>query len=95
MFVDCPDELSTFDGKQADSKEEAEAAENEENKSEDDQVLHQPSGFVEPRNGVGDGYPNGELEQLRHKLEKAVAEKESIVQNYQVVVYDFLDWFFS
>ncbi|KAJ1392882.1 hypothetical protein SESBI_35467 [Sesbania bispinosa] len=84
MFVDCPDELTTFDGRQ--KEEEGAAIENEGDidKSEENQVMHQQqSHFVELSNGEGDGYPTGELEQLRLSLEKAVAEKESIVKEYQ------------
>ncbi|KAJ1422658.1 hypothetical protein SESBI_12848 [Sesbania bispinosa] len=84
MFVDCPDELTTFDGRQ--KEEEGAATENEGDidKSEENQVMHQQqSHFVELSNGEGDGYPTGELEQLRLSLEKAVAEKESIVKEYQ------------
>lgn len=80
MFVDCPDELITFDGKQ--KEEEAVAAENEDDKPEENQVLHrQQSHLVELGNGVGgDGSPTGQLEQLR----LTVAEKESVVKEYQV-----------
>lgn len=75
MFVDCPDELITFDGKQ--KEEEAVAADENE---EEIQILHQQqSHFGELDNGVA-----GELEQLRVKLENAVAEKESVVNEYQV-----------
>ncbi|AES72106.1 TGN-related, localized SYP41-interacting protein, putative [Medicago truncatula] len=74
MFVDCPDELITFDGKQ--KEEEAVAADENE---EESQILHQQqSHFGELDNGVA-----GELEQLRVKLENAVAEKESVVNEYQ------------
>lgn len=74
MFVDCPDELITFDGKQ--KEEEAVASENE----EESQILHQqPSHFVGLDNGAVE-----ELEQLRVKLENAVAEKESVANEYQV-----------
>ncbi|KAJ1388317.1 hypothetical protein SESBI_39228 [Sesbania bispinosa] len=84
MFVDCPDELTTFAGRQ--KEEEGAATENEGDidKSEENQVMHQQqSHFVELNNGEGDGYPTGELEQLRLSLEKAVAEKERIVKEYQ------------
>ncbi|XP_027336630.1 myosin-10 isoform X2 [Abrus precatorius] len=75
MFVDCPDELTTFDGRQ--KEEEVAAVENEDDKLEENQVMHQQQNhFVELGNGVGDGYSQGQLE-------KAVAEKESIVQEYQ------------
>lgn len=76
MFVDCPDELITFDGKQKEEEEAVAADENE----EESQILHQQqSHFVELNNGAA-----GELEQLRVKLENAVAEKESVVNEYQV-----------
>ncbi|XP_061369987.1 trans-Golgi network-localized SYP41-interacting protein 1 isoform X2 [Gastrolobium bilobum] len=84
MFVDCPDELTTFDGRQ--KEEEATVAGNEDEKLEENEVLHQQqSQFVELGNGVGDDYPTGQLEveQLRHTLEKAVAEKESVLHEYQ------------
>ncbi|KAK7306206.1 hypothetical protein VNO77_44132 [Canavalia gladiata] len=75
MFVDCPDELTTFDGRH--KEEEIAAAENENDKSDDNQVMHQQqSHFVESGNGVGDGYSPGQLE-------KAVADNGSIVQEYQ------------
>lgn len=79
MFVDCPDELITFDGRQ---KEEAEAMENEDYKEEEEnKVLHpKESPFVELENGAA----AGQLEQLRLTLEKAVAEKESCLKEYQV-----------
>ncbi|WJX39594.1 hypothetical protein P8452_27117 [Trifolium repens] len=77
MFVDAPDELITFDAKQ--KEEEAVGAENEEEKEGESQILNQQqSQFVELDNGVA-----GEVEQLRLKLENAVAEKESIVEEYQ------------
>ncbi|CAJ2667976.1 unnamed protein product [Trifolium pratense] len=78
MFVDCPDELITFDGKL--KEEEAVAAENEDEKEEgESQILNQQqSQFVGLDNGVV-----GEVEQLRLKLENAVAEKDSVVEEYQ------------
>ncbi|KAK2443517.1 myosin-11 [Trifolium repens] len=77
MFVDAPDELITFDAKQ--KEEEAVGAENEEEKEGENQILNQQqSQFVELDNGVA-----GEVEQLRLKLENAVAEKESVVEEYQ------------
>ncbi|KAK2389373.1 myosin-11 [Trifolium repens] len=77
MFVDAPDELITFDAKQ--KEEEAVGAENEEEKEGESQILNQQqSQFVELDNGVA-----GEVEQLRLKLENAVAEKESVVEEYQ------------
>ena len=87
MFVDCPDELSTMDSKQSDnSKGEGVAGNDEE--EEVNQVVHQQRHFVELGNGVGgDGHSAGEVEELRRKMEKAVAEKESIVQGYQVCVF--------
>ncbi|CAI8598131.1 unnamed protein product [Vicia faba] len=69
MFEDCPDELITFDGRI--KEEEAVATENEDGKEEGSRIL-------EFDNGVA-----GELEQLRFKLENAVAEKESVVEEYQ------------
>ncbi|GAU16676.1 hypothetical protein TSUD_326260 [Trifolium subterraneum] len=82
MFVDCPDELITFDGKQ--KEEEAVAAENEDEKEGESQILNQQqSQFVDlVDNGVV-----GEAEQLRLKLENAVAEKESVVVEYQDRVF--------
>jgi hypothetical protein len=78
MFVDAPDELITFDAKQ--KEEEAVGAENEEEKEGESQILNQQqSQFVELDNGVA-----GEVEQLRLKLENVVAEKESVVEEYQV-----------
>ncbi|TKY47720.1 restin-like [Spatholobus suberectus] len=75
MFVDCPDELTTFDGRQ--KEEEVAAVENEDDRAEENQVMHQQhSHFVELGNGVGDAYSPGQLE-------KAVADKEIIVQEYQ------------
>ncbi|WJX33533.1 hypothetical protein P8452_21731 [Trifolium repens] len=77
MFVDAPDELITFDAKQ--KEEEAVGAENEEEKEGESQILNQQqSQFVELDNGVA-----GEVEQLRLKLENVVAEKESVVEEYQ------------
>ncbi|KAF1864379.1 hypothetical protein Lal_00022037 [Lupinus albus] len=73
------DVKSTEDNMFVDASDEVENEENEENKVEgDDQVMHH-------LDGVGDGfaYFNGELEQLRLALEKVIAEKESIVQEYQ------------
>lgn len=78
MFEDCPDELNSFDGRI--KEEEAIATENEDEKEEESQILHQQeSRFVEFDNGTA-----RELEQLRVKLENAVAEKESVVEEYQV-----------
>ncbi|KAI4343352.1 hypothetical protein L6164_010713 [Bauhinia variegata] len=82
MFVDCPDELSTLDVRQTDSKEEAEAGETEE-KLEEDQALQQQSHFIEQANGVGGGSPTHQPEQLRHMLANTVSEKESIAREYQ------------
>ncbi|OIW14647.1 hypothetical protein TanjilG_32989 [Lupinus angustifolius] len=73
------DVKSTEDNLFVDASDEVENEENEEAKVEgDDEVMHQLE-------GVGDGFTffNGELEQLRLMLEKVVAEKESIVQEYQ------------
>lgn len=76
MFVDCPDELTIFDGRQ--KEEEVAAAEIEDDGSEENEILHQQqSHFVESGNGMGGAYSP-------IQLEKAVAEKESIVQEYQV-----------
>ncbi|XP_058787045.1 trans-Golgi network-localized SYP41-interacting protein 1 [Vicia villosa] len=70
MFEDCPDELNSFDGRQ--KEEEAVDTENGDEKEEESQILHiQQSGAA------------GELEQLRIKFENAVAEKESVVEEYQ------------
>ncbi|KAI5406214.1 trans-Golgi network-localized SYP41-interacting protein 1 isoform X3 [Lathyrus oleraceus] len=77
MFEDCPDELITLDGRI--KEEEAVADEHEDEKEEESPILHQQeSRFVEFDNGAA-----GELEQLRIKLENAVAEKESVVEEYQ------------
>lgn len=78
MFEDCPDELITLDGRI--KEEEAVADEHEDEKEEESPILHQQeSRFVEFDNGAA-----GELEQLRIKLDNAVAEKESVVEEYQV-----------
>ncbi|KAL5075881.1 hypothetical protein RYX36_014865 [Vicia faba] len=69
MFEDCPDELITLDGRI--KEEEAVATENEDGMEEGSRIL-------EFDNGVA-----GELGQLRIKLENAVAEKESVVEEYQ------------
>lgn len=76
MFVDCPDELSTFDGRQR--EEDAAAVENEDDRSEENEVMQQQqSHFDKLGNGVGDAYSSGQLE-------KVVAEKECILKEYQV-----------
>lgn len=76
MFVDCPDELTTFDGRQ--KEEEVAAAKNEDDGSEENEVMHQQqSHFDKLGNGVGDGYSSGQLE-------KVVAQKEIILKEYQV-----------
>ncbi|RZB50107.1 myosin-11-like isoform X2 [Glycine soja] len=75
MFVDCPDELTTFDGRQ--KEEEVAAAKNEDDGSEENEVMHQQqSHFDKLGNGVGDGYSSGQLE-------KVVAQKEIILKEYQ------------
>ncbi|KAH1160678.1 hypothetical protein GLYMA_11G246000v4 [Glycine max] len=75
MFVDCPDELSTFDGRQR--EEDAAAVENEDDRSEENEVMQQQqSHFDKLGNGVGDAYSSGQLE-------KVVAEKECILKEYQ------------
>ncbi|KAF7813649.1 golgin subfamily B member 1-like isoform X1 [Senna tora] len=67
MFVDCSDELSTFDGKQTDFKEELEAGKNKEN-SEENQQGHSD----ELHNEVGDGL-----------VGNTVTEKGSVSPNYK------------
>nr|KYP75725.1 hypothetical protein KK1_019925 [Cajanus cajan] len=77
MFVDCPDELTTFDGRQKEEEAEAAAAKNEDDVSDENQVMHQQQRHsVELRNGVGDAYSPAQLEE-------ADPEKESILQEYQ------------
>lgn len=79
MFVDCPDELITLDGRQ--KEEEAAVEENEDDKDGENKVLlPQESHFVELQNGAA----AGQLEQLHISLEEAVAEKESSLKEYQV-----------
>ncbi|RDX71805.1 hypothetical protein CR513_48784, partial [Mucuna pruriens] len=75
MFVDCPDELISFDGRP--KEEEVSNAKDDNDRLEEDQVMHQQeSHFVELGNGVGDA-------SSPVQLEKAVSERESIVEEYQ------------
>ncbi|XP_004502344.1 trans-Golgi network-localized SYP41-interacting protein 1 isoform X2 [Cicer arietinum] len=79
MFVDCPDELITFDGKPKEEEAVASSESEDYEKEEESGVLHQQhTHFVELDNGSV-----GQLERLRFKLEKAVAEKDSVVKEYQ------------
>ncbi|KAK4283509.1 hypothetical protein QN277_000452 [Acacia crassicarpa] len=67
MFVDCPDELGTFDGRHTDIKEETGAGESRQNLEEDQQ-----NHFGKPANGAGD-----------ESAAKTVAEKESNTWDYK------------
>ncbi|KAJ7945492.1 myosin-10 isoform X1 [Quillaja saponaria] len=82
MFVDCPDELITVDGRNAASKEAVAAAETEEN-LEENHVPQQHNHFNETENGLAEGYLINELEHLRAMLEKTAGQKESIIREYQ------------
>jgi len=72
MFVDCPDELT------GQKDEEVATEKNEDDATEENEVMHeQQRHSVEMGNGGGDGHSPGQLEE-------ADAEKERILQEYQV-----------
>lgn len=80
MFVDCPDELVSFDGRigVVDNIEGTESSE-----SQQGFEGYSASFDISDKGRVGDDL-TGELEHLRAMLEKTVGEKESFAREYEV-----------
>lgn len=70
-FVDCPDEIETFDSQQ--------------NSEENDNL--QDFQAYEPGSGIKVPEMIAEIELLRDKLEKSVLEKEQLAQDYEVDLF--------
>lgn len=84
MFVDAPDELSSYDGRKTDNREEMEVTSKAYEGSDEMHNIQETHFQISDNNEHQIHQLKGELSNLRAMLEKTAAEKETMAQGYKV-----------
>lgn len=83
MFVDAPDELSSYDGRKTDNREEMEVTSKAYEGSDEMHNIQETHFQISDNNEHQIHQLKGELSNLRAMLEKTAAEKETMAQGYK------------
>lgn len=95
MFVDAPDELSSYDGRNTDNREEMEVNSKAYEGSDEMHNIQETHFQISDNNEHQIHQLKGELSNLRVMLEKTAAEKETMAQGYKVGYCKLNALFFS